>query len=227
MNGKRIVSACLVWLAAAAPLGAQEQQPSSDPMAEAFFPPELIMQNQQAIGLRPEQGEAVQAMLQQVKTKITNVQWQLAKEMETLGSLIKQERVNEEQVLAQLDTVLPLEREIKRAQFSLLIGIKNMLTPQQQAQLQELRRQGGPNPAVAALLQGKMQKVQAKAQEWQRTGRDLSPVAAIMQGFDPSVKAGKFAEAEAILDRALALLSQEPTVKESSHSAAEPAGGAR
>lgn len=218
MTMKQIAFACLVWLAASAPLGAQQQQPPSDPMAEALFPPELVMSHQQAIGLRPEQAQAIQVLVQNVQTTATDVQWRLQKEMETLLLLVKQDHVSEEQVLTQLDKVLPIEREMKRAQFSLLTRIKNMLTPQQQAQLQELRRasgglssvqpgQGGPDPSTAASLQGKMQRVQAKVQEWQRVGKDLSPVAAIMQGFDPLMKAGKFAEAESVLDRALALLS--------------------
>jgi Spy/CpxP family protein refolding chaperone len=41
--------------------------------------------------------------------------------------------------MSQLDKVLNSEREIKRTQISLLIRIKNKLTPEQQAQLQKLR----------------------------------------------------------------------------------------
>ena len=72
-----------------------------------------------------------------------------------------------------------------------------------------------------------MEQVQAKAQAWQRAGKDLSPVAAILQGVDPSVKAGKLAEADALLDRALALLSQEAAVKESNEGSGGQVDGIR
>ncbi len=56
-----------------------------------------------------------------------------------MGSLVKQERIDEQSVLAELDKILDLEREIKRAQISLVVKIKNTLTPEQQARLQELK----------------------------------------------------------------------------------------
>ena len=45
-------------------------------------------------------------------------------------------------VLAQVDKVLSLEREVKKAQLSLLIRIKNLLTDAQQGRLAELRKKG-------------------------------------------------------------------------------------
>jgi Spy/CpxP family protein refolding chaperone len=59
--------------------------------------------------------------------------------MEKLVSLVKQNHVDEQQVLAQLDKVLAAEREVKREQVTLLVRIKNKLTPEQQGKLVELR----------------------------------------------------------------------------------------
>ena len=63
--------------------------------------------------------------------------------MEALSSLLKQNSVEEAAVLAQLDKVLAAEREIKRTQISLMVRIKNKLTPEQQARLRELRSKSG------------------------------------------------------------------------------------
>jgi Spy/CpxP family protein refolding chaperone len=59
--------------------------------------------------------------------------------MEKLVAQVKQPRVDEQQALAQLEKVLATEREIKRQQVTLLVRIKNKLTPEQQAKLSELR----------------------------------------------------------------------------------------
>ncbi len=67
----------------------------------------------------------------------TAVQWRLQREVEKLGALIRQERVDEAQVLAQIDSVLALEREMKRIQITLLVRLKNRLTAEQQAYLRE------------------------------------------------------------------------------------------
>ncbi len=53
-------------------------------------------------------------------------------------------------------------------------------------------------------LQQKMQQLQESIQQWQQDGRDLSPIGELMQEFGPLRQEGKFKEAEAVLDRALA-----------------------
>jgi hypothetical protein len=47
--------------------------------------------------------------------------------------------VDETQVLEEVDRILALEREMKRTQISLMVRIKNTLTPAQQAKLMEIR----------------------------------------------------------------------------------------
>jgi Spy/CpxP family protein refolding chaperone len=59
--------------------------------------------------------------------------------MEKMVALAKQPHVDEQQVLAQLEKVLAAEREIKKEQITLLVRIKNKLTPEQQGKLSELR----------------------------------------------------------------------------------------
>jgi Spy/CpxP family protein refolding chaperone len=56
-----------------------------------------------------------------------------------MGRLLANSQVDEAQVLEQADRILGLERDIKRAQISLMVRIKNTLTPAQQAKLMSLR----------------------------------------------------------------------------------------
>jgi|SRR6266498_479507 len=116
------------------------QQPANDPIGEALFPPELVMQHQQAIGLTDPQKEFLKTELRKMQLRFTELQWQLSDELEKMVALVKQETLDEPAVLAQLDKVLNAEREIKRLQFSLLIHIRNNLTPEQRARLSELKR---------------------------------------------------------------------------------------
>jgi Spy/CpxP family protein refolding chaperone len=57
-----------------------------------------------------------------------------------LAQLLQPPKVDEAAALAQVDKVLGMEREVKRAQISLLIEIKNLLTPPQQQKLFDLRK---------------------------------------------------------------------------------------
>ena len=125
-----------------------QPRPPMDPMAEYLFPPDLIMNKAQDIGLSEDQRHAIQEEMQKIQTQFGELHKKLQGEMEALVSLVKQEKVDEDKVRSQLDKVLSAESEIKKSQLSLMVRIKNQLTGQQQGQLRELRKQimpfGGP-----------------------------------------------------------------------------------
>ena len=130
----------LVFLPLAGAALAVAQSPPDDPLRDHFFPPELVMQNQQAISLSDDQKSFFKTELRQAQQRFTELQWKLDDELERFVVLVKQPLVDEPQALAQLDKVLAAEREIKRTQISLLIRLKDHLRPDQQARLQEIRR---------------------------------------------------------------------------------------
>jgi len=99
--------------------------PGNDPLARFLFPPELVMSNQQAIGLTDRQRTSIQQEIQRAMGKFTDLQMRMG--------------VDEAQVLDQVDQILNTERELKKTQLSLMIRIKNTLTPEQQAKLNSMR----------------------------------------------------------------------------------------
>ncbi len=145
----RILCVCaLLFLTAGMVRGQQPEpgrgpQPGQDPLGRSFFAPELVIQNQEAIGLSEEQRTYLKNEIRQAQLKFTDWQWKLQDEMEKMVALVKQPQVEEQQVLAQLEKVLTIEREIKRAQIALLVHIKNKLAPEQQAKLEEIRSRQG------------------------------------------------------------------------------------
>jgi Spy/CpxP family protein refolding chaperone len=109
------------------------EQPAPDPFAGNLFPPELIMQNQAGLSLTEQQRSAMMAEIQRTQNQAATVQWRLQANMERLGAIMHQPKIDESQALVQLDSVLALEREMKRAQITLLVRLKNQLTAEQQA----------------------------------------------------------------------------------------------
>lgn len=136
---------CATLLLAAGPALAQHppQPTGPDPVGQNLFLPELIMSHQEAIGLGPEQKTYIREEIRKAQLRFTDLQWQLQDSMEALSSLLKPNSVDEQAALAQLDKVLATEREIKRTQISLMVRMKNKLTPEQQARLRELRGEPG------------------------------------------------------------------------------------
>jgi len=118
------------------------QRAHGDPLSRYLFPPELVMANQQAINLTDRQRQSLQQAMKDAQGKFIDLQFRMSTEVENLQRLIQPANVDETRVLDQVDRVLSVEREVKRAQLSLMIRIKNLLTEQQQARLSVLRRQG-------------------------------------------------------------------------------------
>ena len=121
------------------PTGQRGPGQDKDDWARSFFVPELVMQHQTEIGLQDAQRATLTSAVQQAQGKIMEVQWKLSAEAEKLGRLIQTTQVDETQVLEQADRILALEREVKKAQISLLVRIKNTLTAAQQGKLMEIR----------------------------------------------------------------------------------------
>jgi Spy/CpxP family protein refolding chaperone len=135
---KKIILIMLCVMVCNANLWAQ-QNPPDDPMGKALFPPDLVMQNQDAIGLTELQRNSISKEMQSAQSEFMSLQWDLAKESEKLKSLIEKEKPTEASVLEQLDRMLSIENKIKKRQITLLIRIKNLLSHEQQEKLQQLK----------------------------------------------------------------------------------------
>ena len=127
-------------------LPAPAEAAQTDLFERNLFPPEVIMQHQNAIGLTPEQQSALREEMQKMMAQFTDLQWQQSAETEALAALVRKEKPDEKEVLTQLDRLLNKENQIKRLHTGLLIRIKNALTPEQQAKLRELTGKSGPRP---------------------------------------------------------------------------------
>jgi TonB-dependent SusC/RagA subfamily outer membrane receptor len=114
--------------------------PVLDPVATYLYTPEFVMAHQEAIVVTDRQRTAIQDAVRAIQSKaVVDAQLQLASAGEKLSRALARPSVDETVVLQQLDDMLALERDVKRAQMTLLVRIKNLLTPTQQALLDKSR----------------------------------------------------------------------------------------
>ncbi|MEA2604137.1 MAG: hypothetical protein QOF89_5129 [Acidobacteriota bacterium] len=118
---------------------AEPGAPGDDPIGKYLFPPELVMQHSQDLGLDERQRTAVKENVQKAQSKFLDLQWQLQEESQKMVRLLQARPVDEAAVLAEADKLLALERDIKHTQLSLLVRLKNLLSESQQAKLMALR----------------------------------------------------------------------------------------
>ena len=128
--------ALLLWVPNAL---AQDDPRQEDPFFQFFYPPELIMQNQSKVALSEKQKEDILSLVETSQSKFNRLHWDLQTEMEAFKEALQKEQVQEELALDHLDKILTLERQIKKTQISLMIRIKNLLSPEQKQQLDALK----------------------------------------------------------------------------------------
>jgi Spy/CpxP family protein refolding chaperone len=146
---RRVLVPVLLLFAVARGARAQTPPPGpraqEDALARLLFPPDLVMQHQQEIGLRPEQRTAITKSIQELQTKVIDLQWKMQDQSQRLATLLEKPAVDQTAALTQLDEMLATEREVKRAHVTLLIQIKNTLTAEQQAKLAAARGSAPPS----------------------------------------------------------------------------------
>lgn len=205
--------ALVVLLTSLSPLFATDKPGASgDPFAGAFFPPELVLMARAHIALTQEQQEAFRARIEKAQPRSDELRAKLERETAALATLVKKDRADEAAVIAQLDKVLDVEREVKHLHVGLAVAIKNLLTPEQQAKLRELAKGGAEQLGedTRKRLTEKVERVKAAASKMAEGGNDPSEILKAMEEqFKPLMDAGKVIEAEAVLDRVLERLKQE------------------
>lgn len=137
---KRLIVAAIVLLPALAlAQGPPPPHPPDDPIARFLYPPELIMSHAQEIGLQQNQRDAIKNEVTKAQSRFFDFQWQLKEATDTMVKLLQQSPLDEAKILEQADRMMSFEREIKRTHLSMLIHLRNLLTPEQQARLQPFR----------------------------------------------------------------------------------------
>jgi Spy/CpxP family protein refolding chaperone len=135
---RQFIFVAVIFLAALC-RGQAPPPPAEDPIGQLLFAPDLIMKYRQEINLDDSQSRAIKEAIQKAQTKFLDLQWDMQSEQQKLVQLLKAQPIDEAAALSQVDRLLNQEHEVKKAQLSLLIRIKNLLSSAQQAKLNELR----------------------------------------------------------------------------------------
>jgi len=194
---------------------ASAQGGTSKEFRDDLFPPDLILREAESLSLTDEQRNAVTALVKETKKAFMDGQSKLRDTTDLLSKTIKAASIPEQAAMDQFTATLEAEKEMKRAQFLMLIRAKNLLTPLQQEKLRGIVESQPPKgsgkkspatgnaPDVRQELNARMQKVQAGVDRWRKEGRDPGPIVELMKTFGDQMQAGQFPEAKETLQRAL------------------------
>ena len=143
-----VLGACLGGLGLESRAIAQDWRPGPPPMERAFQGP---MHGRwwndpkitQQIGLTADQQKKMDDIMQQHRLKLIDLNAALQKEEALMHPLIEADQPDESKILAQIDSIAQARAELEKANARMLLGIRQVLTPDQWKKLRELRAQGG------------------------------------------------------------------------------------
>lgn len=126
-----------------------------DPLADALYPPELIMAHQSEIGISDKQRQAIISAIQDMQKKMVSLQWSMQGARETLVGILRKPKVDQSKAMTAAGHVMDIEANVKKAHLELLVRIKNQLTEKQQRELDQMKQSmrmqrpppGPPGPA--------------------------------------------------------------------------------
>jgi Spy/CpxP family protein refolding chaperone len=195
-------------------LGAASRS-SEDPLKTVLFPPEMVLHFAQQIELSDEQREFIVSELQAAEQASKETKARLETEKRKFVRLMQKTISGEEETLEALKRMLKHDNDFKVVQYRAYVRIKNNLTAKQRGQLAKLRRtfdpkKAGPSEELRQRLHGKVEKLKKGMQELADLGVSPEGVQILMQEFQPLISAHKFKEAEALLDKALKKLADDP-----------------
>ena len=108
-------------------------------MEKSLYPPELVMEYQDEIGLTAEQKRDVKKAYLDAEMQFVDLKWELQEAQSKLEKELESSRVNEGAAKDKLMAVLQFENTIKILQLEAQVRVKNLLTDEQKAKLQQLR----------------------------------------------------------------------------------------
>ncbi len=129
----------IVLFACVAVATATAAGPKADMFKGKLFPPNIILEHQAELNLTREQFTAIKAAVVEIQATIAGFEWDMREAQQNIMAELDQSPVNEKRVLEHVSAVLAAENQVKKHQMTMLIRLRNLLTPDQVAYLESLR----------------------------------------------------------------------------------------
>ena len=122
----------------AMPLAASAQGQDRDVFKGKLFPPNVILEHQDALGLTKEQFTAIRAAVVEVQGNVAEHEWDLREAYQRVMNDLDESPVDEDKVMENVGKALLAENEVKKLQVAMLIKLRNLLTDEQMEYLQSV-----------------------------------------------------------------------------------------
>lgn len=101
-----------------------------------LFPPNVILEYQDQLGLTKDQFKAIKTAVVEVQSRVAEHEWDMREAYMQIMSELDESPIDEDSVLALVDKALGAENRVKKEQMTMLIRLRNLMTEEQLAWLE-------------------------------------------------------------------------------------------
>ncbi|MBX2876985.1 MAG: hypothetical protein KTR30_33005 [Saprospiraceae bacterium] len=125
----------ILILGLAIPTIACSQKSNSKDLKKGMISPYEVLKWEDEIGLSPLQKDSLRQNIKSAELKFDRWNRELEIEMDKMAELLKRDNVSERVVLRQMDSILSIEKKIKKEQLILLFRTKKSLSKRQKQEI--------------------------------------------------------------------------------------------
>ena len=117
---------------------AQQPGAGKDVFKGKLFPPNVVLEHQDALGLTKEQFTAIRTAVVEVQSNVAEHEWDLRMAYQEVLRELDNSPIDDDKVLEFVDAALKAENKVKKLQVAMLIELRNLLTDEQMDYLREV-----------------------------------------------------------------------------------------
>ncbi|NET31490.1 MAG: hypothetical protein F6K19_05740 [Cyanothece sp. SIO1E1] len=125
----------ILILGLALPLISFAQKSNSKDVKKGLISPYEVLKWEDEIGLSPLQRDSLRKNIKSSELKFDRWNQELEIEMDKMAELLKRDNVSERVILRQMDSILSIEKKIKKEQLILLLRTKKSLSKRQKQEI--------------------------------------------------------------------------------------------
>ena len=131
--------ACIGLLLAIVGGPVQAQKGDGDVFKGKLFPPNIVLEHKDELGLTKEQFTAIRAAVVEVQANVAEHEWDLGVAYQEVMAELDHTPVDGGKVLEHIEAVLAAENEVKKLQVAMLVELRNLLTEEQMDYLRRVK----------------------------------------------------------------------------------------
>ena len=114
--------------------------PKEDVFKGKLFAPNVILEHQAELSLSKQQFTDIKKVVIELQSNVAEHEWDLREAYQNIMIELDKTPIAEERVLEYVGVALAAENEVKKRQVAMLIQLKNLLTDDQIAYLESVRK---------------------------------------------------------------------------------------